>query len=32
VPGTSFIDFMDRGVRDASVVVAVLSRRTRASW
>jgi len=26
VPGTNFIDFMDRGVRDAAVVVAVLSR------
>ncbi|HEY6425521.1 MAG TPA: TIR domain-containing protein, partial [Pseudonocardiaceae bacterium] len=26
VPGTEFIDFMDRGVRDAAVVVAVLSR------
>ncbi len=26
VPGTNFIDFMDRGIRDASVVVAVLSR------
>ena len=25
VPGTNFIDFMDRGVRDAAVVVAVLS-------
>jgi hypothetical protein len=27
VPGTNFIDFMDRGVRDAAVVVAVLSER-----
>jgi WD40 repeat protein len=26
VPGTNFIDFMDRGVREATVVVAVLSR------
>ncbi len=26
VPGTDFIDFMDRGVRDAAAVVAVLSR------
>jgi WD40 repeat protein/3',5'-cyclic AMP phosphodiesterase CpdA len=26
VPGTNFIDFMDRGVREAAVVVAVLSR------
>jgi hypothetical protein len=26
VPGTNFIDFMDRGVRDSAVVVAVLSR------
>lgn len=26
VPGTNFIDFMDRGVRDAAVVVCVLSR------
>ncbi|MGW4056815.1 WD40 domain-containing protein [Amycolatopsis sp. NPDC004747] len=26
VPGTNFIDFMDRGIRDAAVVVAVLSR------
>jgi 3',5'-cyclic AMP phosphodiesterase CpdA len=26
VPGTDFIDFMDRGVRDSAVVVAVLSR------
>jgi TIR domain len=26
VPGSNFIDFMDRGVRDAAVVVAVLSR------
>ncbi|GAA5077080.1 TIR domain-containing protein [Nocardia iowensis] len=25
VPGTNFIDFMDRGVRDATVVLAVLS-------
>ncbi|GII92382.1 TIR domain-containing protein [Sinosporangium siamense] len=25
VPGTNFIDFMDRGVREAAVVVAVLS-------
>jgi WD40 repeat protein len=25
VPGTNFIDFMDRGVRDAAIVVAVLS-------
>ena len=31
VPGTNFIDFMDRGVRDASVVVAVLSRHYRQS-
>ncbi|MEN3309251.1 MAG: hypothetical protein V7603_5453, partial [Micromonosporaceae bacterium] len=27
VPGTNFIDFMDRGVRDTAVVVAVLSER-----
>uniref|UniRef100_UPI00366DCA97 WD40 domain-containing protein n=1 Tax=Plantactinospora solaniradicis TaxID=1723736 RepID=UPI00366DCA97 len=27
VPGTNFIDFMDRGVREAAVVVAVLSER-----
>ncbi|MEO3743333.1 TIR domain-containing protein [Plantactinospora sp. B5E13] len=27
VPGTNFIDFMDRGVREASVVVAILSER-----
>jgi WD40 repeat protein/3',5'-cyclic AMP phosphodiesterase CpdA len=26
VPGTNFIEFMDRGVRDSAVVVAVLSR------
>lgn len=26
VPGTNFIDFMNRGIRDAGVVVAVLSR------
>lgn len=26
VPGTNFIDFMNRGIRDAAVVVAVLSR------
>ncbi|MBO0806613.1 MAG: toll/interleukin-1 receptor domain-containing protein, partial [Nocardiopsaceae bacterium] len=26
VPGTNFVDFMDRGVADASAVVAVLSR------
>ena len=26
VPGTNFIDFMDRGVSEAQVVVAVLSR------
>ena len=26
VPGTNFIDFMDRGVRHAAVVVAILSR------
>ncbi|WP_043840465.1 TIR domain-containing protein [Amycolatopsis taiwanensis] len=26
VPGTNFIDFMHRGIRDAAVVVAVLSR------
>jgi WD40 repeat protein len=26
VPGTNFIDFMDRGIREAAVVVAVLSR------
>lgn len=26
VPGTNFIDFMDRGVREADLVVAVLSR------
>jgi tetratricopeptide (TPR) repeat protein/transcriptional regulator with XRE-family HTH domain len=25
VPGTNFIDFMDRGVRDAAVIVAILS-------
>lgn len=25
VPGTNFIDFMDRGVRDSSIVIAVLS-------
>ncbi len=25
VPGTNFIDFMDRGVRDSAVVIAVLS-------
>lgn len=31
VPGTNFIDFMDRGVRDATVVVAVLSRNYRKS-
>ncbi|MGH3781103.1 MAG: TIR domain-containing protein [Pseudonocardiaceae bacterium] len=31
VPGTNFIDFMDRGVRDAAVVVAVLSRNYRKS-
>ncbi|RKT83471.1 WD40 repeat [Saccharopolyspora antimicrobica] len=31
VPGTNFIDFMDRGVRDASVVVCVLSRNYLAS-
>jgi hypothetical protein len=27
VPGTNFIDFMDRGVREASAVIAVLSTR-----
>ncbi|MGH3620657.1 MAG: TIR domain-containing protein, partial [Sciscionella sp.] len=26
VPGTNFVEFMDRGVRDSAVVVAVLSR------
>lgn len=26
VPGTNFIEYMDRGIRDAAVVVAVLSR------
>jgi 3',5'-cyclic AMP phosphodiesterase CpdA/transcriptional regulator with XRE-family HTH domain len=26
VPGTNFIDFLDRGVRDSAVVVAILSR------
>src|SRR5947208_3775599 len=26
VPGTNFIDFMDRGVSEAAVVIAVLSR------
>ncbi|HEY3896423.1 MAG TPA: TIR domain-containing protein [Pseudonocardiaceae bacterium] len=31
VPGTNFIDFMDRGVREAAVVVAVLSRNYRES-
>ncbi|MGH3718365.1 MAG: TIR domain-containing protein [Pseudonocardiaceae bacterium] len=31
VPGTNFINFMDRGVRDAAVVVAVLSRNYRES-
>ncbi|MGH3871700.1 MAG: TIR domain-containing protein [Pseudonocardiaceae bacterium] len=31
VPGINFIDFMDRGVRDATVVVAVLSRNYRTS-
>jgi hypothetical protein len=25
VPGTNFIDFMDRGVRDSAVVLVVLS-------
>ncbi|MGB6163925.1 MAG: TIR domain-containing protein [Pseudonocardiaceae bacterium] len=28
VPGTNFIHFMDRGVRDSAVVMAVLSRKT----
>lgn len=27
VPGTQFLDFIDRGIRDASAVVAVLSRK-----
>jgi WD40 repeat protein/uncharacterized protein YjbI with pentapeptide repeats/3',5'-cyclic AMP phosphodiesterase CpdA len=31
VPGANFIDFMDHGVRDAAVVVAVLSRNYRQS-
>src|SRR5262245_29467552 len=31
VPGTNFIEFMDRGVREAAVVVAVLSRNYRES-
>ncbi|HEX2297797.1 MAG TPA: toll/interleukin-1 receptor domain-containing protein, partial [Pseudonocardiaceae bacterium] len=31
VPGTNFIDFMDRGVSEASVVISVLSRNYLAS-
>ena len=26
VPGTNFIDFMDRGIREAAAMIAILSR------
>src|SRR5262244_2050813 len=32
VPGTNFIDFMDRGLSEATAVVAVLSRYGRMEW